>query len=187
MQTPYPAFDGVFIVVSGLPASGKTTLARRLAGHLDLPLIDKDDILERMFEEQGSVSPAVRSLLSRRSDGLLQASAMGKRAAVVVSYWQNPDRSDSTGTPSGWLRSLPGHVIEVHCKCSPELARQRFANRSRHTGHNDAERMPAFLTMFDEIARRYPLKVGPYIEVDVSPDLDIAWLARRIASKRPDR
>jgi len=33
-----------FVVVSGLPCSGKSTLARRLALALDLPVIDKDDI-----------------------------------------------------------------------------------------------------------------------------------------------
>ena len=43
----------LFVVVSGLPASGKTTLARRLASVLELPLIDKDDILDRLFAERG--------------------------------------------------------------------------------------------------------------------------------------
>jgi shikimate kinase len=38
------------VVVSGLPGSGKTTLGRRLAQALNLPLIDKDDILDRLFE-----------------------------------------------------------------------------------------------------------------------------------------
>jgi dephospho-CoA kinase len=43
----------LFVVVSGLPGSGKTTLGRRLAPALDLPLIDKDDILNRLFESKG--------------------------------------------------------------------------------------------------------------------------------------
>jgi shikimate kinase len=34
-----------FVVISGLPRSGKTTLGRRLAPALNLPFIDKDDIL----------------------------------------------------------------------------------------------------------------------------------------------
>ena len=40
-------------MISGLPGSGKTTLARRLAPALKLPLIDKDDILKRLFESIG--------------------------------------------------------------------------------------------------------------------------------------
>jgi len=42
-----------FVMVSGLPASGKTTLARRLAPALDRPVIDKGDILDRLFEAKG--------------------------------------------------------------------------------------------------------------------------------------
>ena len=41
------------MVVSGLPGSGKTTIGRRLAAALSLPLIDKDDILDRLFETKG--------------------------------------------------------------------------------------------------------------------------------------
>jgi adenylate kinase family enzyme len=42
----------IFVLISGLSGSGKTTLARRLAPALHLPLIDKDDILERLFESK---------------------------------------------------------------------------------------------------------------------------------------
>jgi predicted kinase len=41
------------IVVSGLPASGKTTLAHLLAAELRLPLVGRDDIKERLFESLG--------------------------------------------------------------------------------------------------------------------------------------
>jgi gluconate kinase len=42
-----------FVVISGLPGSGKTTLGRGLASALQLPFIDKDDILNRLFELKG--------------------------------------------------------------------------------------------------------------------------------------
>jgi predicted kinase len=41
------------VVISGLPASGKTTLARRLAAEMRLPLVGRDDIKERLFESLG--------------------------------------------------------------------------------------------------------------------------------------
>jgi len=42
--------DRRFVVVSGLPGSGKSVLAQRLSPLLGLPVIDKDDILDRLFE-----------------------------------------------------------------------------------------------------------------------------------------
>src|SRR4051794_10844242 len=42
------------VVVSGIPASGKTTLARQLALALELPLVSKDVIKEALFDALGT-------------------------------------------------------------------------------------------------------------------------------------
>jgi predicted kinase len=39
-----------FVAISGLAASGKTTVAEPLARALDIPLISKDAIKEALFE-----------------------------------------------------------------------------------------------------------------------------------------
>ena len=51
----------LLVVVSGLPASGKTTVGRALSHGLSLPLIDKDDILEAMFDSPCSTASAART------------------------------------------------------------------------------------------------------------------------------
>src|SRR4029453_4876249 len=79
-----------FVVISGLPGSGKTTLARRLAPNLGLPLIDKDDILDGLFESKGSGSAAGRRAGSRRSDAILQREATPSNGAVLSSFWHLP-------------------------------------------------------------------------------------------------
>ena len=61
-----------FIIISGLPGSGKTTLARNLAPALSLPVIDKDQILERLFESKGVGDATWRRALSRESDLILE-------------------------------------------------------------------------------------------------------------------
>jgi hypothetical protein len=70
-----------FVVISGLPGSGKTTLGRRLAPILNLPLIDKDDILNRLFESKGVGS----SMLLRItwSTSIAAVSSKWQRAASV--------------------------------------------------------------------------------------------------------
>jgi hypothetical protein len=60
-----------FVVISGLPGSGKTTLGRRLAPALNLPLIDKDDVLDRLFAAKGVGNAAWRRTLCRESDVVL--------------------------------------------------------------------------------------------------------------------
>ena len=64
-----------FVVISGLPGSGKTTLAWQLASLLDLPVSDKDSILEDLFDSKGVGDAAWRRILSRESDRILQAQA----------------------------------------------------------------------------------------------------------------
>ena len=41
------------VIVHGSPATGKTTIARFLSEQLNLPLVTKDDIKERLFESLG--------------------------------------------------------------------------------------------------------------------------------------
>ncbi|GAB3030212.1 hypothetical protein GCM10011376_39850 [Nocardioides flavus (ex Wang et al. 2016)] len=43
----------LLIVVSGLAASGKTSVGRGLSDGVALPLLDKDDILEALFDSLG--------------------------------------------------------------------------------------------------------------------------------------
>ena len=45
------------LIVGGPPASGKTTLARRLAADLRLPLLSRDDYKERLFDTLGTGWP----------------------------------------------------------------------------------------------------------------------------------
>jgi len=43
-----------YIILTGLPASGKSTLGRAVAAALGLPMLDKDDILEALGLEERS-------------------------------------------------------------------------------------------------------------------------------------
>ena len=75
----------LFIVLSGLPASGKSTLGRAIANALGLPMIDKDEILEALFESHGIGDADWRSRLSRLADQELIAQATKLPSAVITS------------------------------------------------------------------------------------------------------
>ena len=120
-----------FIVVSGLPASGKSTIGAALSTGLGLPLLDKDDILEALFDELGVGDAAWRTRLSRAADRILETLARRSRGAVVVSWWRHPSASTQSGTPPQWLMSLQPVPVEVHCRCAAEVAVERFFARRR--------------------------------------------------------
>src|SRR3546814_11008185 len=92
-----------FVVMSGLPASGKTTLGQRLGAALDLPVLDKDDYLSALFAEHDDVGPELRSKLSRQADVHLERDARERDAALTISFWRRAELSATSGTPPDGL------------------------------------------------------------------------------------
>jgi glucokinase len=176
----------LFVVVSGLPGSGKTTLGRRLAPALNLPLIDKDDILNRLFESKGVGDASWRRALSRESDLILEQQALNSDGAVLVSFWRLSGMPPDSGTPTAWLRSASHHLVNVHCVCEPAIAASRFVQRQRHPGHLDGESTNAeILLNLRALTGLAPLDLGKRIEVDTSQELDLAGIVRAIRDAPP--
>jgi shikimate kinase len=125
----------LLVVVSGLAASGKTTVGRLLSERLSMPLIDKDAILEALFDSMGCDERDQRYRLSRASDEVLYALAESSGTAVLVNWWDH-------ATAPARLRAISSSLVEVFCDCPVELAAARFAARRRHPGHLDDLRSP---------------------------------------------
>jgi hypothetical protein len=160
-----------FVVVSGLPGSGKSRLARQLAPALGLPLIDKDDVLERLFESKGIGDTVWRRRLSRESDDILQTEAMASMGAVLASFWHLSGMPLDSGTPTRWLSEVSNLVVNVHCACPPEIAALRFLQRKRHPGHLDNEATYAeLLVSLQALERHGHLDIVHRVDVDTSTD-----------------
>ncbi|NIZ62556.1 hypothetical protein DL239_16410 [Sedimentitalea sp. CY04] len=169
------------VVVTGLPASGKTTVARQLAELLNLPLLDKDDFLEELYEEQFPETRDERRELSKISDTLFQQCALNLDAVVLVSHWRPSCGLQDTGTPTQWVQKHFDRIVEVNCECSPEMATTRFLNRTRHPGHLDQDRDPADLAAdMAVLASGYPLGLGALITVNTEAQVDLPTLAAEV-------
>ena len=170
-----------FVVISGLPGSGKTTLGRRLAPTLDLPLIDKDDILDRLFESKGVGNAAWRRTLSRESDAIFQREATNSNGAILASFWHLRGMPSDSGTPTDWLDAPSHHVVNAHCVCELEVAANRFLERRRHLGHLDGEASFAdVLASFRNLTQLPPLDIGQRIDIDTSQELNLTDIVRAI-------
>jgi glucokinase len=170
-----------FVVISGLPGSGKTTLGRRLAPMLNLPLFDKDDILNRLLESKGVGNAAWRRTLSRESDVILQQDASSSGGAILVSFWRLPGTPSDSGTPTDWLDAPSHRVVNVHCGCELEVAASRFVQRRRHPGHLDGESSSAeVLASLRKLTQLPPLDIGPRIDVDTSQEPNLPGVVSAI-------
>lgn len=171
----------LFLIFTGLPASGKTSLARSLATALDLDVIDKDGSLEGLFDSRGCENSDERQRLSRESDRILKATVKKSQGAAVVSFWRGPSTPENSGTATDWISELPGNIMEIYCDCPPELAAKRFIQRERHPCHFDSKRtLEDMHDRFTALSKDGPLGLGKLVRVDTSVEADVAKVARAI-------
>jgi predicted kinase len=171
--------ERVFVVVSGLAGSGKTTVAQQLARRLALPLLGKDVILESLFDSLGVGDERWRARLSRASDEALFRLADASQGAVLDNWWHRD-------TAPARIRLLGGRTIEVFCDCDPDTAAQRFATRVRHPGHLDAALSAEELAHRADYLRQHyrgPLRLGGALLVlDTNRRIDGPELVSRVAA-----
>lgn len=136
------------IVVTGLPAAGKSTLARELARLLGVPLVCKDMIKEPLFDVLGAGDGEHSRKLSTASFAIQFALArelLTRGASLIL------EGNFRTGEhEEALLEALPPRLepadalAQVLCRVDEALRvdrlQQRAADPHRHAGHRDAHR-----------------------------------------------
>ncbi len=154
------------IYITGLPGSGKSTIGKYISDYLSIPMLDKDDYLEMLFDSQGVGDSNWRHKLSREADKLFISEAESRNKIVLVSHWRPKDTSVSYGTPGNWLVHAFNDVIEIYCDCPISVATNRFLNRVRHIGHVDESRSKAEIeSWLSEYAAYLPIGFGNCISI----------------------
>ena len=168
------------VIVTGPPASGKTTLAHGIAARLRLPLIAKDTIKEALFDGLGAGDLA----WSQRLGGAtylamlrIAEDAVNVGASVVLEA--NFVRGGELETA---LVALPARFVQVHCGAPLDVLVERYGSRERHPGHVDSERIDA-LREAVETGRHEPLDLpGETIRIDTTQPVDLDALVARLTA-----
>lgn len=165
-------------VISGIPGSGKTTLARRLAPELGWPLVSKDVIKEALMDELGTGDLEWTSRLSRAAHRAMYSLVPELGATVVL------EAHFRRGVAEHDLVALGRPLVQVYCTCPVELAWSRYRQRrddpARHPGHLPEHQDDAATSLW-RMTEPLPLDLdAPLLEVDTTAEVDVVALAARI-------
>ena len=181
--------DKTVILVNGIPASGKSTLARALAQHFGLPYLSLDGIKEPFMAQLDNVD---RELNRRLGYAAYQAiwsmvAQAPQRCIYVIDAWYGFQPRELLRQ---YLREAGvTQVLEVWNQISAKLAAERYAARlgQRSAGHPGAEYLPELRALAE---RAMPMAIGPVIRVDQAQPLEIDrlvdWLIQHGVGDKAD-
>ncbi len=182
----------LLIIVSGPPASGKTTLARQIVRELGLPLIYKDGIKETLFDSLGWQDRAWSKKLGLATYHLLyyflDAELAARQSLVVESNF-----APIAATEFNKLQEkYPFRPFQVICRADGKALVERYRARAndpdRHPGHVDLETLGEIAPV---LTRGYldPLDIGgEIIEIDTTDfsKINVAGIVARLKTALED-
>ena len=134
------------IIIAGMPATGKSTLAKKLAAALRFPILEKDEIKEALFDtvgyrdltEKRALDLAANKVLLRCTESLL----ISGTSLIAVN---NFDANMSDAVQS-MLERCNTKCVLIFCDGDPEVLYARYVARdkakTRHQGHTFIDRYP---------------------------------------------
>ncbi len=174
------------ILVNGIPASGKSHVARALADYFNAPVLSIDEIKEPFMVQFADIidRPLNRKLGHAAYEAMFKiAEAAPPQSLFIMDAWFGfRDKSILAEylAMSGCVQPL-----EIWNEISPERVAQRYQSRCscRVKGHPGEEYIPELMRLA-ELAR--PMKFGEVYTVFQDRDINytevIDWLSQRLNS-----
>jgi glucokinase len=169
------------VMVNGVPASGKSSVARALADAMGWPILALDTIKNPFL---ATLPPGDR--LFNRTLGRASYAAIFDLVAdappgstFIIDAWFGFQPVEML--EDGLARAGVADLAEVWCHAPPQTVGNRYAARLalRPAGHPGAEYVPELVALAE---RAMPTGLAPRLDVDTTRDLDLTaltdWLKR---------
>ena len=175
------------VLVNGLPASGKSTVARAISQTEGWPLLILDTIKEAFFAHLGTGDREYNRKLGKGSYQAIFALTgdFPDGATVVVDAWFGFQPLDVLH--EHLARAGITQVAEIWCHAPAEVLGERYRTRveQRPSGHLGVSYVPELV----ELAKRaQPLGRFPLLEVDTTRPLDMpavaTWLKGELVPRK---
>lgn len=182
------------VIFTGLPGTGKTTLSRKIAHMLDLPLIAKDDIKEIMYDDIGWSDKAFSAKLARATFGIMEyVTEQHLKNGLSLMLESNYSPKLANDKFRAWQKRYDCAIIQVVCQTDTDVLAHRYFERQhtdRHPGHNDSGTVESYKANFKqriENGEDQPLDVDGAVRIVDTTDFgttDIEDIAKWIGLRR---
>ena len=183
-----PASSPLLVVVTGPPASGKTPVAKALAGGLGVAFVSKDTLKEVLYEHLGSNDAIEDTIDAAALAGVLRVADAQLAAGLPFIVESNFDARSDLGPVLAVAERHGARLVQVHCTLPTESLLRGFAKRAasgrRHAGHRDEPGDVDEIRADVDAGRWDSLDLpGEPIHVDLDdPAFDLEALLERIRS-----
>ncbi|MFK0164109.1 ROK family protein [Rhizobium sp. NPDC090279] len=167
------------VLINGVPASGKSRLARGLSQRTGWPVLSLDGIKNPFLQHIGPVDRDFNRTLGKASYeaiwSVVAAAPAGSTFIIDAWFGFQPKAQLETYIRAAKIE----HVAELWCKVPGSVAGERYASRlkDRLPGHPGAEYVPELIALAD---RAEPMGCGVVMTVDQTrePDMEaiLTWL-----------
>lgn len=165
------------VLVNGVPASGKSTVAHAIADAGKWPLLALDTVKEALFAHLGTGDRDYNRMLGRASYQVMFALAADfpDGATIVMDAWFGFQPEDVLVSHLALLGAP--QVLQVWCHAPPSIIGGRYAARvtDRSGGHLGLDYVPELVALAE---RAMPMAQYPIHRTDTTMPFDVAAFMR---------
>lgn len=166
-------------VIQGAPASGKTTLCKKLRTDTNIPILGKDDVKELLFETLPHADREYSRFQGAVSFDMLYAFARTHLAAGHSVCIEGAFHTElSRANVQKIIDEYSPNYFEIFCTTDEAVRRKRFVERAgtkdRHAAHMDYLAKDVASDAITPADRYMPLALGEVMHLDTTNNIDEA-------------